>query len=220
MEILKHLNLTKAPEQKNLSRGLALKLSDEDSRIINLKNSAKPVILLNKTELITHCEALLIRIHIITGWTIPGGNLLNVLVDQFQKKLIEDYPTFNAEEIEYAFRHSGTLVDDWGKTLNLNLIDKVLWPYELKRRRLSEEEERMQPPPQKKPYDPQEVLNQYRFEIETAFQAIRKGYRPIIHIYFAETLIQDGLMKEGENIHEFLSREVNNVNRQNLYVRD
>jgi hypothetical protein len=78
----------------------------------------------------------------------------------------------------------------------------------------------MQPPPPKKPYDPDEVLNQYRYDIETAFQAIRKGYRPIIHVYFEETLIQDGLMKEGENINDFLVREVNNPNRENLYIHD
>jgi hypothetical protein len=209
------------PEQRSLSKDLGLRqFSEEEKKLIELKKSSKPVILLDKAELLSNCEALLVRIHVITGWTIPGGNLLNVLVDQFQKKLVEDYPTFNVEEIEYAFRHSGTLVDDWGKTLNLNLIDKVLWPYELRRREASRLEERMQPPPPKKPYDPEEVLNQYRFEIETAFQAIRKGYKPIIHTYFGETLIQDGLMKEGANIHEFLASVVNNPNVKNLYIHD
>jgi len=203
----------------SLSKELALK-SCEEEKLIQLKKSAKPLILFDKSELLSSCEALLIKIHIITGWTIPGGNLLNVLVDQFQKKLIEDYPTFNVEEIEYAFRHSGTLVEDWGKSLNLNLIDKVLWPYELRRREASKTEERLQPPPEKKPYDPQEVLNQYRFDIETAFQAIRKGYRPIIHTYFGETLIQDGLMPDGANINEFLVKVVNDPNVKNLYVRD
>jgi hypothetical protein len=193
---------------------------DEDNRLIELKYAAPKIGTLSKNDLFTQSKALLLKIHVITGWTLPTGEILNILIDQFRKKLAEDYPSLNAEEVEYAFRHSGTSVEDFGKEFNLNLIDKVLWPYEIKRRRLSEEEERMQPPPPKKPYDPQEVLNQYRYEIETAFQAIRKGYRPIIHKYFAETLIQDGLMKEGANIHEFLASVVNNLNIQNLYVRD
>lgn len=195
-------------------------LTDEQNKINDLAVSSPKIISLNRAELRKHCAALLIRIHVITGWTLPSGDILNVLNDQFQKKLIEDYHSFNVDEIEYAFRHTGTNVQDWGKGLNLSLIDKVLWPYELKRRDAGRLLERMEPTPPKKPYDPKEVLNQYRFEIETAFQAIRKGYKPIIHTYFEETLIQDGLMQEGVNIHEFLSKVVNDPNVKNLYIRD
>lgn len=193
---------------------------EEDNKLIELKYAAPKIGTLSTNDLFTQSKALLLRIHVITGWTLPTGEILNILIDQFRKKLMEDYPSLNAEEIEYAFRHSGTSVEDFGKEFNLNLIDKVLWPYEIKRRRLSEEEERKQPPPPKKPYDPEEVLNQYRYDIETAFQAIRKGYRPIIHTYFEETLIADGLMKEGVNIHEFLASVVNNPEVKNLYIHD
>ena len=37
---------------------------------------------------------------------------------------------------------------------------------------------------------------------------------------FSETLIQDGLMKEGESINDFLVSVVNDPNRKNLYVYD
>lgn len=195
--------------------------SDEENKMIQLKYSAPKIRELNDTELRIRVKSLLLKINVITGWALPQNEaIMIVLKDQLQKKLIEDYPDLNVEEIEYAFRHSGTNIEDWGKEFNLNLIDKVLWPYEIKRRRLSEEEEKKQPPPEKRPYNPDEVLNQYRSEIETAFQAIRKGYKPIIHIYFAETLIQDGLMQEGANIHEFLSWAVNNPEIKNLYTRD
>jgi len=192
---------------------------DED-KLIELKYSAPKIGSLSKNDVFVQSKALLLKIHVITGWTLPTGEILNILIDQFQKKLVEDYPSLNVEEVEYAFRHSGTSVEDFGKEFNLNLIDKVLWPYEVRRREASRHEEQMKPPPQKKTYDPEEVLNQYRYDIETAFQAIRKGYKPIIHIYFAETLIQDGLMKNGENINDFLVSVVNDPNRKNLYVHD
>lgn len=193
---------------------------DEDNKLIQLKYAAPKIGKLTKTELFNHSMALLLRIHVITGWALPTGEILSVLRDQFSKKLIEDYPSLNVEEIEYAFRRSGTSTEDWGKELNLNLIDKILWPYELRRREASKIEEQRKPPPPKKPYDPEEVLNQYRYDIETAFQAIRKGYKPLIHSYFTETLVQDGLMKEGEDIHEFLVKVVNNPNVKNLYTHD
>jgi hypothetical protein len=187
--------------------------------MIALKYSCKKIGDMNPSELKIWVEVFLLKISVITGWILPTNEVvMTVLKDQFEKKLLEDYPSLNNEEIEYAFRHSD--IQDWGKELNLNMIDQVLWPYELRRMELSKLEERMQPPPPKKPYDPEEVLNQYRYEIETAFQAIRKGYKPIIHTYFGETLIQDGLMEEGANIHEFLASVVNNPNVKNLYIHD
>jgi hypothetical protein len=194
-------------------------LTDEQEKINKLSLCSPKIISLSKSDLRKHCAALLIRIQVITGWNLPSGDILNVLNDQFQKKLIEDYPTFNVDEIEYAFRHSGTSVKDWGKEMNLSLIDGVLWPYELKRREIGRLLERMQPPPEKKPYDPLEVLNQYRYDIETAFQALKKGYRPIIHIYFEETLREDGLLSEGENVHEFFVRKLGN-NSEHIYVKE
>lgn len=86
-------------------------------------------------------KALLIKIHVITGWVIPDNELLNVLIDQFQKKLNEDYPDMNPDEIEYAFRQYGTQTEDWGKGMNLNLIDKILIPYRNERFEVSLKEE-------------------------------------------------------------------------------
>ena len=53
-------------------------------------------------------DALLLKIHAITGWTIPEKKILTVLVDQFRKKILESYPNCNPDEIEYAFRQTGT----------------------------------------------------------------------------------------------------------------
>jgi hypothetical protein len=164
-----------------------------------------------------HCMALLIRISVITGWSLPTGNILNVVIDQFRKKLLEDYPTFNTEEIEYAFRHSGTSVEDWGKEVNLNLIDKVLWPYEIKRREAGRMLERLQQP-KTKPWSDEDIKNLYRSQIEEYFQALKKGYYPIRHKYYEETLREDGMIPENENMDEFLVRKLATAN--NLYLKE
>lgn len=101
---------------------------------------------MSEPELKAWSKALLLKIHVITGWTIPADELLNVLLDQFEKKLIEDYPNLNADEIEFAFRSKGTVIEDWGKTMNLNLLDKVLKPYLEERFYVSMDEEKTKKP--------------------------------------------------------------------------
>jgi len=91
-------------------------------------------------------KALLIRISVITGWVLPTDEMLSILVDQFKKKMIESYANCNAEEVEYAFRNFGHFAKDWGKQMNLNLIDEVMRPYLEKRRQQSVVEEHAAPP--------------------------------------------------------------------------
>jgi len=86
---------------------------------------------------------LLAKIHVITGWIVPENELMNILVDQFEKKLYESYPTVNPDEVEFAFRTEGTKVKDWGKSMNLSLIDEVMYPYLSKRFELSKLEEQV-----------------------------------------------------------------------------
>lgn len=87
-------------------------------------------------------RALLFKIHVVTGWVISEEKeYRNVLVDQFSKKLVEAYQEVNADEFEYAIRTYGTQVKDWGKQMNLSLIDEVMIPYLSKRIELSQIEE-------------------------------------------------------------------------------
>lgn len=92
-------------------------------------------------ERINWATGLLVKIHVITGWVIPDGDLMDVLVDQFEKKLNESYPSANPDEVEYAFRSYGTVIKDWGKQMNLALIDEVMIPYMEKRFEVSKVEE-------------------------------------------------------------------------------
>lgn len=78
-------------------------------------------------------KGLIAKISVITGWVVPYNEVLNILVDQLEKKLTESYPNTNPDEVEYAFRERGTLLEDWGKEMNLAMFDKVMIPYMEKR---------------------------------------------------------------------------------------
>ena len=98
-----------------------------------VKLQAKPFIQMSAKGLDKWVDALMLKIHAITGWVIPDSVVGSVFTDQFRKKIIESYAALNPDEIEYAFRTYGTTVQDWGKNMNLALIDEVLIPYQIKR---------------------------------------------------------------------------------------
>lgn len=74
-------------------------------------------------------KALMLRIHVITGWTLPANELLQLFIDQFQLKVEESWGILNPDEIEYAFRANGPKVKNWGSNMSINLLDEVLSPY-------------------------------------------------------------------------------------------
>lgn len=121
---------------------------------------------MGQQNLFAYAKATLLKIHVITGWTIPKDDLLIILIDQFIKKLIEGYPNVNPEEIEYAFRNYGTTVKDWGKSMNLSLIDEVMIPYLEQRFELSRVEEQKAPQIEYKP-DLEQIEREYQEFLQT-----------------------------------------------------
>lgn len=92
-------------------------------------------------------DAMMLKISVITGWALPTDKLQTILVDQFKKKMTESYANCNPEEVEYAFRNYCCLVKDWGKQVNLSLVDEVMQSYLAKRREISlAENEKTLPP--------------------------------------------------------------------------
>lgn len=199
----------------------SLAVLDEENVIIQKKYAAKQIRQMNDQELSLWPKALLLKIHVITGWVIPASDLLNILIDQFQKKLIEDYGNLNTEEVEYAFRKSGTVIKDWGKEMNLNLIDQVLIPYLQERIEASANEEKGKHPPVQKIMTEEEITNERRGHIESAFQAMKDGRLPIMHIYFPEVLHMDGLIPAAneEAMTEFFV-EALGKGRENIYIKE
>lgn len=122
------------------SLGLS-QINREEKQMFALKYKSTPFGLLSDLDRMDQSDALLVKINTITGWVIPSGHLTDVLVDQFNKKFFESYPTVNPDEVEYAFRSAGTTVKDWGREMNLSLIDQVMIPYMEKRFEVSKIED-------------------------------------------------------------------------------
>lgn len=143
-------------------------------------------------------KALLLKIHVITGWTIPTEDeLLMILIDQFRKHLLEQYTDLNADEVEYAFRKTGTVTKDWGKAMNLNLIDQVLIQYLDDRYQVSLSEERLAV--QKREWDMKRDID-WRGQIEQNYQYFLFGSPFFVrhpHPFEYDQLEADGFIQKG-----------------------
>lgn len=118
----------------------------KDNQIVQLKYASKQFGKMIPEERELSAMQLLLKINVIVGWTIPASELMDILAEQFEKKLAESYANVNADEFEYAFRNRGLDVKDWGKALNLTMIDEVMIPYLEQRYDLSVAEESLNRP--------------------------------------------------------------------------
>lgn len=96
---------------------------------------------MNEDERILVSYRILLTIHTLTGWIVPLPEFMDILVKQFSLKLQENYANLNEQEVEYAFRNKSMEVKDWGKAMNLGLIDEIIIPYIENRMELSKIEE-------------------------------------------------------------------------------
>lgn len=185
---------------------MTLNLQPEELTILDLKYKSNPVCKMSAPELTVWSKAAILKIHVITGWTVPANELLNVLIDQFQKKMIESYPTINPDELEYAFRTYGTTVKDWGKQMNLSLVDEVLIPFMAARLSVSQIEEQAKPLLIK---GPKEELSDVTMR---DWMEDVKGKK--LAVEFMPVMIYDWLEKKGELVksvaekHEYLQNAV------------
>lgn len=163
-------------------------------------------------------KATLLKIHVITGWAIPSDERMEILLDQFIKKIKESYPNTNPEEWEFAFRNYGTTVKDWGKAMNLSLIDEVMMPYLADRKHLSHEvEERKDPPPIKIMSD-DELDNLHRMWTEEFYQQIRNGIAKDVPDFTRAILTKDGLIQNGGEADMFFTWKLGN-GVKNIYEK-
>lgn len=137
-------------------------LSKDENLLLSVKYDSRPLGSLSEVELIKAATILVLKIHAITGWTIPEKELKQILIDQFIKKIKESYSNMNETEIEYAFRQNLT-VQDWGKSMNLGLIDEVLSGYLEKRADVSKMEERYRLQPKELPPMKEEPMSDEEF---------------------------------------------------------
>jgi hypothetical protein len=212
------------------------KLTPEETRVIDLKYKSRPIKELSQEEIALWSNALIIKIHVVTGWTIPSSEeLMNILIDQFEKKLVEDYGELNPDEIEFAFRSKGTVIEDWGKTMNLNLLDKVLLPYLDNRFKISETERQLNYYKRRPEFNLEKDIDWRRMiEEDYEFFMSGKNLSTFPHKYY-EILVEDKFF--DANVYEqfvnaetkeqdakdeavlLLFRTARAKNLKNLYVR-
>jgi len=73
---------------------------------------------------------LLITISVITGWKLnKNPAALETLCTQLSLKLAEDFTGITTPQIEDAFRKYGTDEQDFGKTINVALVARVMQRY-------------------------------------------------------------------------------------------
>jgi hypothetical protein len=148
---------------------------------------------MGEVQLLRQVEVLLMKIHIITGWDIPENELMATeLSNQLYDKLIEDYSSLNFDEIEYAMRTIGAGVKDFGKNINLSLIDSVLTPFIHKRAAVRELESRAikQAHMIEAPKEP--------IDKELLIKTVRGVYLKLRHTTLIPVMVYDFLVEQKE----------------------
>lgn len=114
-----------------------------EAKVVELKYSAVRFGKMNDEQRYLSALSIIAKISIITGWEVPRNETAMLqLIQQLDFKLQESYQYVNQNEIEYAFRNN-LEVKDYGKNLNLALIDEVMRGYLQTRFDISKQEERI-----------------------------------------------------------------------------
>lgn len=110
------------------------------------------------------------KINVVTGWPVPQTDEeQNVLSEQLKLYLNENWPLFNVQEIMYAMRSYATVLNNWGKNMNLSLIGKAISDYEAERIEVSKLEETRKPQ-------------------NTNLITMKADWRPLLELYYQDYL--------------------------------
>lgn len=187
--------------------------------VLQVKYSAPLISRLSDEEVSANSELLLLKIHAITGWIIPGNEILTILLEQFAEKLKESFPNCNTKEIEYAFRTHGSAVKDWGKQMNLSLIDEVMGIYLEQRAQISRMEESLKTKPtEQKPFDDEAYNDALRGNAEQWYQWILLGKIKYAPEGMKEILVKDNFLTKEADISDFLVDWIGKGNKH-LYTK-
>jgi hypothetical protein len=179
-------------ELTNSSKKCEIALLPEENEMVSLKYKGQRFGAMSETERLSAAEIITLKLSIITGWEVHSKELQDLFIEQLALKLGEGYANVNIHEIEYAFRNN-TEVKDWGKAMNLSLIDEVMIPYLSKRRELSQIEEVKKPMLIERKEDmTAEAMESFLYENAK----LVKGNK--ITVEFIPTLLYDWLEREGK----------------------
>jgi hypothetical protein len=178
----------------------------QEQKIYQLTTAAPAINRLDKFQRRTAVAQLMLTIHVITGWSIPEKEMMVILVDQFEKKLTESYPVLNVSEIEFAFRAFGVGINDWGKQMNLSLIDEVLNTYLGQRSEVQRKAENKAANGLKSQiFSDEDIKNERRGQIEAFYQAKRSGKKkPLFLPFWVDVLIEDHFIDHPDQFEQFI----------------
>ena len=126
---------------------------------------------------------------------------------------------FNVVEIEYAFRHYGTKIKDWGKEMNLSLITAVLDTYQGERSEIVEYARKSLPiASESHIWTDEDYDNEMRGKIEAYFQFRREGKKnPLWLKHWDDVLIKDGFISRAIERPNFIEQALKT--RTKLYEK-
>lgn len=88
------------------------------------------------------CKSILAQICATTGWDMPQNPFMsNAVVSAFEAYCKEYLSDMTGDEILYSFRRFGLNTKDWGKAINLQLINDPIQSYREVRREISDIED-------------------------------------------------------------------------------
>jgi hypothetical protein len=124
---------------------LSKAIPKEEMQMIQAKYHSLQISKMDDCEIIFNAAEVLRRIHVITGWSLPGdAAYMKTLTEEFVLFLKDRFWMLNFFEVAQAFRKNAIGIKDWGKNMNLELMAGVLGAYCHDREQLSYLEERAQ----------------------------------------------------------------------------
>lgn len=164
---------------------------------------------MNDAEINLNANGLIYKTSVITGWRVPDDKTyLMAFQDQLRKKILESYHDLNPDEFEYAMRTYGVKIKDWGKEINLSLIDEAIQYYKAHRLELSNYEERSKR--EVKSISPGPV--DWSDEFDRVSKALQEGKDPIITTALYDWMDRSGkIFLTVEQKNEFMAKAVNEI---------
>jgi hypothetical protein len=194
-------------------------ITPEEGKIVELKYQSLQLGKVPPEQLPVIIKGLLLKIHAITGWTVPEKELQKILLEQFILKARESYADLNPDEILYAFRNNSE-VKDWGKKMNLSLFDEVLIPYKNRRFELSHMEERVKVGSNVKALPPSQVSDDdFINSIRQLWILNNKNFKSIPELAYTTLLQKLDLTEDQKTEYKKQVREITGATGEEFKTR-
>ena len=162
--------MEKLPALSHLPTEFVRNLSKTDKEILLVKYNGLRFSMMDENSLAMAANMAVYKISVITGWSIPSdATYQDALIAELINKFRESYSDMTAAELLYAFRNHASAVEDYGKALNLQLMDKVVAAYKIARQKVSAIEE-TQYKTEQRIFTEDELMDGYREDAERCYQ--------------------------------------------------